>query len=101
MPDFIMEEFKKHEELILKKTHRSKEDFDQIISCIEEMITIIPEEEISPFVKKAKELCPDPCDVMYFALAMKLKCAILTNDKKLKEQKEITVYNTQEVKDLV
>ena len=50
-------------------------------------------------MKEAKRLSPDDKDVMYFALALKLRCAIWSNDKELKKQKEVTIYNTQELFD--
>jgi len=40
---------------------------------------------------------PDPDDMAYFALALKLNCAIWSNDKKLKEQDKVKVYNTHEL----
>ena len=36
-------------------------------------------------------------DVLYFALALKLKCGIWSNDKKLKEQNKVKVYCTGEL----
>lgn len=36
----------------------------------------------------------------YFALALKLKCPIWSNDKKLKEQNIITIYHTHELSKL-
>ena len=41
--------------------------------------------------------CPDPKDIVYFALAIHLRCSIWTNEKKLKEQEEIRVYHTHEL----
>ena len=46
-------------------------------------------------------ISPDEKDTAYFALALKLKCAIWSNDKKLKEQDKVTVYNTGELMKLI
>ncbi|MBI2152065.1 hypothetical protein HYU21_05030 [Candidatus Woesearchaeota archaeon] len=35
--------------------------------------------------------------MVYFALALKLNCALWSNDKKLREQSEVKVYNTYEL----
>ena len=88
-PDFIITEFLKYEGLILKKTHRTKEEFIQIMHLLKEVITIIPKEEYSQFIEKAEKFSPDKKDVLYLALALKLKCAVWSNDKKLKNQNTI------------
>jgi predicted nucleic acid-binding protein len=38
--------------------------------------------------------------MVYHALALKLNCAIWTNDKKLKQQTKIKIYHTHELADL-
>ena len=96
-PEFIIEEFFKYESLILKKTSRTREQFIQIMHMLKEVITVVPEEEYSAFMKEAKSISPDEKDTMYFALALKLKCGIWSNDKKLKEQNRVAVYSTNEV----
>ena len=50
---------------------------------------------------EAKEISPDPDDVPYLALALKLGCAIWSNDKELKKQSVVKVYNTQEILQLL
>ena len=49
------------------------------------------------YVEEAEKLTPDPDDMAYFALALKLNCAIWSNDKKLKDQNKIKIYNTHEL----
>ena len=97
-PEFIVDEFMKHQGLILKKTSRTKSDFVQIMHDLKEIITVIPEEEYSENINGAKSVSPDDKDVLYFALAMKLKCAIWSNDKLLKEQNKVKVYSTPDIK---
>jgi predicted nucleic acid-binding protein len=99
--DFIVLEFFKYEKEILKKTHRTSEQFIQIMHTLQEVITVVPEEEYLDFMKEAEKISPDPKDMMYFALALKLKCGIWSNDKKLKEQKIVNVYSTDQVKLIV
>jgi predicted nucleic acid-binding protein len=99
--DFIVQEFFKYEKEILKKSHRTREDFIQIMHILQDIITVVPEEEYFKFMKEAEKISPDPKDTMYFALALKLKCGIWSNDKKLKEQTRVNVYSTDQVKLLV
>jgi len=97
-PEFLFTEFAKYEELILKKIHRSREEFDQFLDLLKEQITVIPKKEIIPFMDKAEKISPDPKDIVYLALAFALKSSIWSNDKKLKKgQEEITVFSTEEL----
>jgi len=100
-PEFIMEEFLKYEEVLLKKTSRTKDDFIQVIHMLKDIIAVIPEEEYSSRMYDAKKISPDENDVMYFALALKLKCGIWSNDKKLKQQDKIEIISTHELIKLI
>lgn len=96
-PEYIFTEFEKHKEEILKKTERITEEFFRLIEILKRRINIIPLEELIPYIEEAEKLTPDPDDMTYFALALKLNCAIWSNDKKLKDQNKIKVYNTHEL----
>lgn len=99
-PEFLFTEFVKYEELILKKTHRSREEFNQLLDLLKEQITIIPKKEIIPFINKAEKISPDLKDTVYLALAFALKSDIWSNDKKLKQgQEKITIFSTEELID--
>jgi|SRR3989344_6288147 len=95
--DFILDEFHKYEQEIMKKTHRTREEFTTIMHQLKEIIAIIPQKEYSEFIPEAEKFSPDPKDVMYFALAIKLKGSIWSNDKQLKKQERIKVYSTSEI----
>ena len=97
-PEFLFEEFEKYRELILKKTHRSDNEFNQFLEILKERIIIIPKEDIIPYMKKAEKISPDPRDTIYLALAFLIKSNIWSNDRKLKEgQKEIVVLTKDEL----
>ena len=97
-PEFLFLEFTKYEELILKKTHRSNEEFNEFLDLLKEHIIIVPKKEITPFVDKAEKISPDPKDTVYLALAFALKSNVWSNDKKLKEgQNKIIVLSTEEL----
>ncbi len=96
-PEYIFTELEKHEKEIMEKTERTAEEFNRLIETLKRRIIIIPLEELVPYVEEAKKITPDPDDMAYFALALKLNCAIWSNDKKLKEQDKIEVYNTHEL----
>src|SRR3989338_7252266 len=70
--EFIIDEFFKYEKEIMKKTHRTREQFITIMHQLKDIITIIPKEEYYHLIEEAKKFSPDPKDIMYFALAIKL-----------------------------
>jgi len=93
----LFEEIEKHKKEILQKSGLSDSEFDLFFSIVSSRINLLPKNEFKDFVKKAIKITPDKNDTEYFALALKLNCAVWTNDKKLKEQKEVKVYSTEEV----
>ena len=96
-PEYIFTELEKHKEELLNKTERTTEEFFRLIEILKRRIIIVPLEKLVPYIKEAEKITPDPDDLTYFALALKLNCAIWSNDKKLKEQDKIKVYNTHEL----
>jgi predicted nucleic acid-binding protein len=45
----------------------------------------------------AKEVCPHPKDIDFFALALKLGCPIWSIESRLKNQSDVKVINTKEL----
>ncbi|HIH38305.1 hypothetical protein J4460_08055 [Candidatus Woesearchaeota archaeon] len=99
-PEFILEEFKKYKDYLKGKTKRSEPGFIDFFDIFERTVIFIPIEEITPFLEKSEGISPDPKDVPYLALALKLRCALWSNDKKLKKQEVIAVYSTEELMDI-
>ncbi|MHA1273981.1 MAG: PIN domain-containing protein [Promethearchaeota archaeon] len=97
-PEFLFEEFAKYEDFILKKTHRTKDDFKDFYNVLKENITIIPKTKIDPFLEKAQEISPDPKDTVYLALCLAINSDLWSNDKKLKEQQSlINILSTEDI----
>lgn len=99
--EFIIEEFFNYEKEIMKKTHRTREQFITIMHQLKEIITIIPKEEYSKFAIEAEKFSPDPKDKMYFALAMKLNASIWSNDDRLMKQDKVKIYKTSDLMNLI
>ncbi len=95
--DKLLRELDKHKQEILKKSGLSEYDFNVFVSLVSSQIEFVPYHELNKFVPEAEKISPDPNDVEYFALALKLNCAIWSNDKKLKEQDKVKVYSTNEL----
>jgi len=97
-PEFILIEFEKYKKEILKKTKRTPEDFNRLLEVLRRRINLVPLDEIVPFLEQAEKISPDPKDIAYIALALKLHIAIWSNDKALKEKQDrVKVYTTPEV----
>lgn len=99
--EYIFSELEKHKEELLKKTERTTEEFFRLVETLKRRIVIVPLEELVPYVEEAEKITPDPDDLAYFALALKLNCAIWSNDKKLKEQNKIKIYHTHELQKII
>ena len=100
-PNFIIEEFEKHKKEIVNKSKLTSEEVDYFRMLISSKIKFYDVEEYSDFLPVAKKISPDPNDEDYFALALKLNAPIWSQDKKLKEQKEVKVYNTKEILEII
>ena len=96
IPDFFFEEFNKHQGALREKTGLSEDQLRDLMSQILVFgnIRTVSVSEYSAFLEKAKMFSLDIADVPYFALALKLGCAIWSNDKKLQEQKVVKVQTT-------
>ena len=97
-PEFIFEEFELYKGLLKKKTERTEKEFNLFMEILQRRIILVPGEEIDPYLEKAKKISPDLKDITYVALALKLHCAIWSNDKALKEKQNVVkVYHTHDL----
>ena len=96
--EFFFTEFDKHAEELREKTEKSEEQLNHLLDILKRKITLIPMEGLLPYVDEAEKISPDSDDIAYLALALKLKCAIWSQDKKLKEkQNKVQVYSTEDL----
>lgn len=101
-PEFIMEELQDHQKEILLKTHRTEEEFQEILLAFRQIITFISGKDLSKYLQKAGRFSPDPDDTVYFALALMLECPIWSNDKELKlKQNVVKIYSTTDLFNLI
>lgn len=100
-PEYVLEEIENHTDEILERGGISREDLSVFLSIIKSRIHIIPSEELEPFIEEAKHISPDPDDVHYFALALKLQCPVWSNEKKSKGQYSVKVFSTDDMTKLL
>lgn len=96
-PDFIIEEVKKYNYEIIKKSGLSLEEFDLLTELLFKHIQIINKQEYSHFLQTSIYLIHDKKDAPYLATALKLNCPIWSNDKELKKQKKVKIFTTEEL----
>ena len=96
-PEFIFDEFRKYKDEIKEKTHRTEAEFEELFELFERNVILVPKEEIEPFLEKGEKISPDLKDAPYIALALKQNCAVWSNDKQLRKQKDVRVIHTEEL----
>ncbi|MFH1683140.1 MAG: PIN domain-containing protein [Candidatus Woesearchaeota archaeon] len=97
-PEYLFIELEKHKEELIDKTERTTEEFYRVLEIMKRKITLIHLEELVDHIEEAEKITPDPDDLVYFALALKLRCAIWSNDKELREKQEVVkIYPTHEL----
>ncbi|MEK6811575.1 MAG: PIN domain-containing protein [Nanoarchaeota archaeon] len=103
-PEVIFKEIENHKEEFLDKSGLDVFNFDELLAKLIVYVNIIPNEKIELYKDKAKQIVEsiDPDDAPFFATSLAFgSCPIWSQDGKLKEQKEVIVYNTKEILDLL
>jgi predicted nucleic acid-binding protein len=97
--EFIYYELFKHIKEIAKKADMEVNEFTDIIEIliVESDLKIITKDHVKSFIDAANNISPDIDDALYFSVALKLNCPILSNDKELKNQKIVKVYSTSDL----
>ncbi len=99
IPEFSFDEMLEHAKELEEKIGLPANEVGLILEHIifTAKIRIVPLSELSDFTKKAIDVCTDPDDTAYVALAMKLNIPLWSNDTKLKKQNAVKVYNSAEI----
>ena len=96
-PEFSLEEIGNYKKEIMRKAKIDSDEFDRLKRELILYVDFLSLDYYGKFLKKAVGVSPDKDDVDYFALALKLSVGVWTNDKLLKEQNVVDVFNTMEV----
>lgn len=100
-PDFVIEEYNGHREEILSKSGLSEKELELLLEILKGQIEIISSYDFVDKISEADVTSPDPNDVHYFALALKFNFSIWSNDKKMKKQNKVKVFNTKEILEFI
>ena len=96
-PEFALFEIGKHWQEIVERSRLQEEKLKVVLSEVRGALRTVPLSDMKDFMHEASQVSPDPDDVEYFALALKLNCPIWSEDKLLKKQSKIKVLNTPEL----
>ena len=96
-PVYALEELQEYSSLIMSKAGINSAVFDLYKRILFWNVTFVPGFEFKDFKDKAEAISPDSEDVQYFALALKLKCSIWSNDGELKKQNVVKIFSTSEL----
>ncbi len=96
-PDFAFEELSKNREKIQRYARINELGFTFLFSLLEKEIKTFSKSEYEDFFLSAKDIAPHGKDVPYFALALKLKCPVWSDEIAFKKQDKIRVFPTHEL----
>lgn len=98
-PEFSLEEINKYAIDIMEKAKISLGEFKKTRKELAIAVEFIPVESYKEFLKDALSFSPDPNDIDFFALALKLKLPIWSNDTTLKNQEAVPIFSTYDILD--
>ena len=96
-PRYALDELNKHLDELILKAKINIGVFELYKSILPFFVEFVSASEYKDFKNEAELITPDPDDTQYFALALKLGCAIWSNDKLLKKQDKVKVFSTSEL----
>ncbi|HII54240.1 hypothetical protein COT30_00730 [Candidatus Micrarchaeota archaeon CG08_land_8_20_14_0_20_49_17] len=96
-PAHLLDELEKYKPEFMEKSGLSPDSYDDAVKLVLRNVSTSQLDNYAQFEQEAKKISPDPGDWPFFALALAKNCAVWSNDKKLKNQKQVTVYDTTEL----
>ena len=100
-PKQMVSEIEAHQEELVRKSQLAEDVYEEILNTVLSSITLVSEPDYLEFEELARVVSPDHDDWAFFAVALQRNCAIWSNEKRLKNQKKVEVYNTEELLELL
>ena len=100
-PEFALEEIERYKDEIMRKAKIDESEFEKLRRELVLYVDFFSLDYYKKFLGKVVEICPDEEDVDYFALGLRMKVGIWSNDKLLKGQDVVGIFNTMEVMNLL
>ena len=96
-PEIALNELEKYKELIVNKAKITKDNFNNLLKELKNKIEFIQKDSYISFIKEAINISPDKADTEFFALCIKNRCMLWSNDSLLKNQNKIKVLSTRDI----
>ena len=98
-PELMIEEIKKHLDIISAKSGLSYDDIDRVMDTLLKYIIIVSFNEIKDSINTAERIMGkiDPSDVIFVAAAISKNAAIWSDDKDFQKQNKIDVFTTKDM----
>jgi len=99
-PEYIFFELQNHKNELLKKSQMNKIDFNKLLEILLERVKIIPKSKLLNYKDKAYKIIKDIDinDIEFIACALAYPNSIIwSDDKALKKQSKIKIFNTEEI----
>ena len=103
-PSFIFVEMKKYKNELLQKSGLNEKEFNKLLEIILKKVIIVPSEVLNLHKKEALKIIKDidPDDALFIACSLAYQDSIIwSDDKELKKQDKIKVFNTAEIMNLM
>ena len=98
---FAIDELEKHKLEILEKTRLTSKEFEEFKIKLQNVVIFVPFSQYSDKIPRAFNLLPEhPKDIDFLALALKLNAGLVSKDKELKKQSEVTVFDDSKLSEL-
>jgi len=96
-PEQLVEELENNKTELIRKFGGPEEAYYRDLKIVLSNLTISPAADYDAFKEEAEIVSPDWKDRLFFAVALQRNCAIWSNEKRLKYQKKVDVWNTEEL----
>jgi predicted nucleic acid-binding protein len=96
-PGFSTDELRNNKDALIKYSKLSETEIESLINLMESFVEIMPMGFFQEFKDEGIKVSPDPKDAPFFALALKLKGSIWSNEPRLKRQSKVRVLSTRDL----
>ena len=96
-PGISLNEINEYKREIINKTGISDKKFSTILSSLKKTVRFIDKISYKSYLKEAEKTSPDKSDADFFALCLKERAFLWSNDYLLKEQTKVRVFSTKEI----
>lgn len=100
VPEYLLDEIERHLSLVRKKTGLPDDEIRLVLNTLMVRVRTIPYEEVSKKWEEAELIMAriDPQDVPFIAAALSVQCdGIWSDDRDLRRQNTVKVWNTREI----